>query len=270
MTRPDHLIFLHIQKTAGSTLHDIIGRYYKGREVKTFYNPPMALKFLELPAEERNKIKVLKGHQPYGMHECFSSGSTEYITLLREPADRVISHYYHLKSDKEHPFNEEINREQYTIKQVLESGKILNMNNCMVRLLSGNYNCAYDECSDEMLNKALSNLDSMALVGLHNQFDIFLLRAAERYGWKNPYYRKRRVSKTRIGINEIDAETRSVIEYYNKLDIELFKIMKPKTEAAQQALPELFYKRLEKFVRQNSWAGKLPDLCHKILSQPGL
>ncbi len=266
MARPDHLIFLHIQKTAGSTLHDIIRRYYKKGEVKTFYNPPMALKFCELPVEERNKIKVLKGHQPYGMHECFSSGLSEYISILREPVDRVISHYYHLKSDKEHPFNEEINREQYTIKQVLESGKILNMNNCMVRLLSGNYNCAYNECTDEMLNQAITHLDSMSLVGLHNQFDIFLLQAAERYGWKNPYYRRQRVSTTRIGVHEIDADTRALIEHYNKLDIELFRIMKPKIETAQEALPDVFYKRLEKFRRQNVWAGKLPDVCFKLLS----
>lgn len=222
----------------------------------------MALKFLELPVEDRNKIKVLKGHLPYGMHECFSSGSTEYITLLREPIDRVISHYYHLKWDKKHPFNEEINREKYTIKQVLESGKILNMNNCMVRLLSGNYKCAYDECSDEMLDQALTHLDSMALVGLNNQFDIFLLRAAERYNWKMPYYSKRRVSKLRIRTEEIDAETLAAIQHYNKLDLELYRIMQPKIDALQKALPESFYKQLATFKRRNAWAGKLLDVYH--------
>jgi Sulfotransferase family len=267
MSAPDHLIFLHIQKTAGSTLHDIISRYYQKSELKTFYNPPMALEFCALPDAERNKIKVLKGHQPYGMHQCFSSGTSEYISILREPVDRVISHYYHLKSDKTHPFHAEINRENYSIKQLLESGKILNMNNCMVRLLSGNYNCTYDACTAEMLQQALSHLDTMALVGLHHQFDIFLLRAAARYGWKNPYYRKRRVSGTRIGVHELDAGTRSVIEQYNQLDIALYHAMQPKIEAAQQALPELFYKQLDKFSQQNVWAGKLPGICSQMLPE---
>ncbi|MCU0433523.1 MAG: sulfotransferase family protein [Bacteroidia bacterium] len=264
MPHPDHLIFLHIQKTAGTTLYEIISRQYPQTKTKLFYNPPMALKFGELTPAQRNTYALLTGHQPYGMHQFFTRGTTEYITLLREPVDRTVSHFYHLGSDKTHPFNEEYHREKYSIIRLLESGKILNLNNCMVRLLSGEYDRAYDACDEAMLEKAVQHLDTMALVGLHNQFDIFLLRAAERYHWNAPYYSKRRVSTTRIGTHELDARSRECIEHYNKLDIALYRMMKPRIEAIQKELGDEFYARLSRFQRRNAVVSKFLNVYHSL------
>lgn len=230
----------------------------------TFYNVPMALKFTQLPQEKRNQYKVLKGHQPFGLHAFFSKGTTEYITLLREPVDRVISHYYHFGSDEEHPFHTEFHREKYSMIQLLESGKIPNLNNCMVRLYSGEYDRAYDACDEGMLEKALKNLESMALVGLQHEFDIFLLQAALRYHWSFPYYSKRRVSKTRIQTQTLDAATRQCITHYNKLDIALYRIMKPRIEAMQAGLGNEFYQQLERFKRRNAVAGKFLNIYNNL------
>jgi hypothetical protein len=230
----------------------------------TFYNVPMALKFIQLPEEKRNYYKILKGHQPYGFHNLFSTGKTEYITLLREPVDRVISHFYHLGSDEKHPFHAEFHREKYSMIQLLESGKILNLNNCMVRLYSGEYDRMYDTCDEGMLEKALTNLESMALVGLQHEFDVFLLQAALRYNWVFPYYSKRRVSKTRIQTQTLDSATRACIAHYNKLDIELYRIMKPRIEAMQAGLGDAFYQRLERFQRRNAVAGKFLNVYYNL------
>jgi hypothetical protein len=264
MPRPDHLIFLHVQKTAGTTLHNVISRHYRRSEMITFYNVPMALKFTQLPPEKRNQYKVLKGHQPYGFHTQFSTGETEYITLLREPVDRVVSHFYHLGSDEKHPFHSEFHREKYSIIQLLESGKILNLNNCMVRLYSGEYNRAYDACDEAMLEKALQNLESMALVGLQHEFDVFLLQAALRYNWSFPYYSKRRVSKSRVSTHTLDKPTQASIEHYNKLDIELYRIMKPRIEAFQAGLGDAFYSKLDQFKRRNAVAGKFLNVYYNL------
>lgn len=264
MPRPDHLIFLHVQKTAGTTLNNVIDRHYRRSEILTFYNVPMALKFKALPQETRNRYKVLKGHQPFGFHSLFSTGTTEYITLLREPVDRVISHYYHLGSDETHPFHAEYHREKYSMIQLLESGKIPNLNNCMVRLYSGEYDRAYDACDETMLEKALKNLESMALVGLQHEFDVFLWQVALRYHWSFPYYSKRRVSKTRIHTQTLDAPTRACIAHYNKLDIELYRIMKPRIEALQAGLGDAFYRKLEQFKRRNAVAGKFLNVYYNL------
>lgn len=240
-------------------MHDILSRHYSKSATFTCINPPMAVKFTQLPVEKRNAIKLLKGHQPFGMDHYFETGTTEYFTLLREPVDRVVSHYYHLRTDSKHPFHAEFHEKNYTLVQLLESGKILNMNNCMVRLLSGNYNCAYDTCTTAMLDQALANLRLMPVVGLQTQFDFFLLRLGERYGFNQLYYRRKRVSKARVPVSALDAETEACIRHYNQLDLALYAIMKPEIEQVQAALLPDFQARLERFqrlnLRYNKWAS---------------
>ncbi len=46
-----------------------------------------------MPEEKRNKIRCLKGHMPFGLHKYLLNSSV-YLTVLREPIERVISHYY--------------------------------------------------------------------------------------------------------------------------------------------------------------------------------
>jgi hypothetical protein len=260
MRRPEHLIFLHIPKTAGTTLHDIIHRQFRPEEMFSLYNIRKSAKFTSLPEEQRNAVKMLKGHLPYGIHSAFTKGETEYFTILREPVDRVISNYFHCTVEKMHPFYTEFHEKKYTIKQLVESGRIPNMNNCMVRFFSGEFDRAYDQCDEAMLEKALQHLDGFALVGLNESFDIFLLRLMERYRFRNPYYRRRRVSSTRMAVKDLDKETAETIRYYNRLDIELYRIMKEKVEQEQRALGDAFLKKVERFRSMNRFLNKVAKL----------
>src|SRR5678815_616084 len=86
------VIFLHIPKTAGSTLDKIIDHQYKRTSIFTRAYISMD-EFKILPEAHREKIRVLRGHMHFGVHEYLPQSSI-YITILRNPIDRVISHYY--------------------------------------------------------------------------------------------------------------------------------------------------------------------------------
>ena len=51
-----------------------------------------------LMLEQKRGKQVIGGHMPYGAHEFL--GPCEYVTLLRHPVDRVLSHYYSLKESR--------------------------------------------------------------------------------------------------------------------------------------------------------------------------
>src|SRR5690625_7753957 len=84
------LIFVHIPKTAGGSLISIISSQYNSHEI-------FRMGFPEVNTATRlnNNIKCVLGHTFYGQHE--ELGPHIYITMLRDPIDRVISHYYYAK-----------------------------------------------------------------------------------------------------------------------------------------------------------------------------
>src|SRR6185295_12324969 len=93
---PRPLIFLHIPKAAGTTLQDFILRHYKpGGKAFRFTGHQDQLNALAAMTEaERNEIDVFAGHVHFGIHEKLSEPAT-YLTMLRDPVERIISHYYH-------------------------------------------------------------------------------------------------------------------------------------------------------------------------------
>ena len=94
------ILFLHIPKTAGTTVHQILNNEYRGLPSFSISHPDQISIFEKLSKEERWKIKVLKGHFVFGA-DAYYSEPTTYFTFLREPIKRSISSFNYLKSN--HP-----------------------------------------------------------------------------------------------------------------------------------------------------------------------
>jgi hypothetical protein len=99
------LIFLHIPKTAGTTLNRIIEWQYNPLSIFTldpYRFRATAERFMTLSEERRRRIQVVRGHLYYGLHETSPAGAT-YITMLREPVARFLSSYYFILRRPLHP-----------------------------------------------------------------------------------------------------------------------------------------------------------------------
>src|SRR5437762_5402232 len=101
---PDVLIFLHIPRTAGTTLARFLRGKYRHSEVleashrfgETLAEQLPALRELRAASGDRIKL-VVAGHAEYGQHQALSRAA-KYITVLRTPWIRSEEHTSELQS----------------------------------------------------------------------------------------------------------------------------------------------------------------------------
>ena len=94
------VIFLHLPKTAGTTVNRLIEWEYRLSEMYSI-DPVLfewsAAHLRKLTRDRLKKIRMFKGHMLFGLHEVLPQPAT-YITVLRDPVDRVISAFYFMRS----------------------------------------------------------------------------------------------------------------------------------------------------------------------------
>lgn len=220
----DNLIFLHIPKAAGSTLHPVLERHYSKRAYRTISVPDQLEAFKQMPDEERRRIRLLKGHMPFGMH-TYLTGNSRYITLLRHPAERVVSHYYYVKRRPGHYLHHHL-ESGMSLAEFASAGLSGEMDNGQVRLLSGHdQDIPCGACTRDLLDTAKRNIeDHFAVAGLTERFDESLVLMTIELGWNwTPYYLNRNVTQDKPVAKQIDPIALKAIEQANPLDFELYE-----------------------------------------------
>ena len=233
-----NLIFLHIPKNGGTTLHSIIERKYPASaifDIKVVNNTALNTDdFIALSTKDRTKIKVLKGHMIFGLHN-YLDDSSKYITFLRQPEERLLSFYNYVKKRPHHRLYDSIfgnNLSFYDFVTTIDAGDI---HNAQIRWISG----LEHGTEAEMLEKALRNIDThFSFVGLLEQYNASLVMLSKLYGWGVPYYKhknKGTYEKTNL---LLDEKTRKAIAVRNAGDMALYKIIAERLKKQKyRALP---------------------------------
>ncbi|MEM7756955.1 MAG: sulfotransferase family 2 domain-containing protein [Cyanobacteria bacterium P01_A01_bin.40] len=260
------VIFLHLPKAAGTTLCDIFLRQYQAESIHLLdgTNFDQAQEdFKQLSPEEKAQIKILMGHMYFGLHEYLPHPAT-YVTMLRNPIDRVVSYYHFIKKARNHPDYEMMKTKNISIEDYCQMG-VVNMCNGQTRFLSGNQESAFN--GSEILEQAKKNLQEyFSVVGIQEKFDESLLMLRNKLAWKKmPYYYRRNTNRTKSYRQEISNSTRAVIEKYNELDLELYEYA---TKIFEQKLKQQNGKiehKLQLFKLKNQVYGKYSAFVQKAM-----
>lgn len=270
--RGKSLIFLHTPKAAGSTLNTIIDRQFLPSVIFKINNSDVQKsinEFKNIVEEKRIKIRCLMGHMPFGLHRYLPQPSI-YVTLLRNPIDRVISHYYFVLRNPNHYLYEKVTSNNMSLKDYVSSAISPELTNGQTRLISGVERVDSingDEfVSADILEIAKKNLQDYFVVGLSEKFDESLILFKRILGWKNIFYIKRNVTDRRPSINEIDEETIKTIIEYNKLDIDLYIFAEQIFENFLKGQGASFNKQVEHFRLLNKYYYPFSPhrMIHKI------
>jgi hypothetical protein len=255
---PDsNIIFLHIIKAAGTTLHRVIEQQYKPQEIYSAYpslfSPNASIgELANMPAERRAKIRVLKGHVHFGVHVLLTGPST-YFTLLRDPIERVLSYYYFVRQDHKHYLHDYAQTQGTDLRSFILGKSPQGVDNLQTRLLAGDWaQVPFGACTSEMLATAKRNLEqSFSVVGLVERFDETLLLLQRTFHWKNIFYIRHNVTSGRPQGEELPAGTLDLIRECNLLDLELYEYGKTLLEAQIQQQGPSFSDAVRRFQIRN-------------------
>ena len=239
------LIFLHVQKCGGTTFRDIIEDNYNSvlhlNEWKHRAGWKVLSDFAAMTEKEQKKrtslmeqYDAIVGHYPYGVHAMLDRPS-EYITMLREPTDRLRSLFeYWLHSHVGEKVGANLgefligNRYGWALKD-----------NHMVRVFLGSdgFTVPYGKLTERHTQIAMENLNKCHYVGLVEDYDASLAYFARELAWRNVAYVPKNITKHRSESPErllVDERTRMAVEEHTKWDRVLYACAKQRLSAELQ------------------------------------
>jgi Galactose-3-O-sulfotransferase len=214
------LIFLHIPKSAGTTLNRLIEWEYplsKMYSVDPVLSKWSRAHLWRLPRGRLKRFRVFKGHMPFGLHTILPQPAT-YVTVIRDAVERVISAYYFMSNYILHPNYWKFRKEAWTLEDFVRRSP---RENVQTKMIAG---ADYDApCTKETLLKAKENLQYFSVIGLTERFEESLALMKLRFGWKLASYSSFNVTRTRPKKRDLPQSTLDLIADRNRFDVELYE-----------------------------------------------
>lgn len=200
------LIFFHMPRTGGTTLSRIIRRYipdHRRWDHDRYNGGPMAID--EVPGDVLPTIDAALGHIYAPDHRRFSRPHT-CVTVLRNPVDRVLSHYAFVYDFPGFEWVRGLSVSEFVCRA--EGG-----NNFQTALLSRQRN----------LGEAIHLLKTFTLVGTTERFNATADALADLMGWPRAELPHLNSRPGRLTRSDLSSAELALIEQRNSLDMELWE-----------------------------------------------
>lgn len=272
-TLPRVLIHLHIRKTGGTSLNSTIKHAFRPDEIFELYADGdcehTGLDTASLPGISTlltkfglDRLRYISGHVPFGVHRLFGSDA-KYLTLIREPIDRVISTFFWFRDGR--PFCR--GGKPLTFEEYLETGDIY-LNNYQVRVLSGE-----PEFNDvtrpsgvreltfgapvekRHLEQAKRNIEEHFLVAAPLEQLVgtaLLLRRMYDWPMRRLHNERKNHNQHRPKPHEVSSKLAAIIERNNAYDLELYRWIKDRFAAQRTFFEPQLSNDLIRFRRRNA------------------
>jgi hypothetical protein len=231
------IVFTHVPKTSGTSFTAaLVEPNLAPAEIFAYGG---ARHFLRNRGSESSFVW---GHVPFGVH-LLTRRQVRYITFLRDPVDRAVSHYYFVKDSDPavyvHPARAEA--DALTLIEFFQRRKNQNL---QARFLAGfQYHYLYPRLDSgrferATLRQAQDNLAGRyACFGLQERFEDSLDLFQRRLGWRQRATAGRaKATGRRPRLADLDPATRSALRDANRLDCALYNSACALFERRLQAL----------------------------------
>ena len=271
------ILYLHVPKTGGTTLRKVHiynnyrtdDRYtaeaYRGKPrlhdgiyyfPDGFYNsePDLSVPEIVRRALGRKGLRAVTGHFCFGIHRHVTGPST-YITLLRNPVDRIVSLYYHIRrwANPDPGLHDEIISQGVSLDEFVTRFPLRELYNDQTRRISGR-EPEEGRRARLALNKAKVNLrQHFSVVGVTERFNETLILLRRSFGWTNDlrYYPKH-VTRDRPSLDALPPSSVAAIMERNESDLELHRFAMELLDEAIASQDASFGDDLKRFESLNA------------------
>ena len=237
------LFFMHIAKTAGTSLNSYIEKHFDSDRVKTHLE---GVRFGETKFDI-SKYSFMSGHlRILRMQSILDLSDFKKITLLREPISHLASHlkwvrhigksttgnFFRSHSLEIQSLSIRLNNMDFENAEELNSffsnmnQTSLNLfNNCQSRyFLNDIISCPLNE---KHLNTAIKTLDQFNLIGTLEEYDLFVNSVSKLMSWpEGTPPSKKNVNKENYGLDINNPEIFSILSKQVEYDILLYENVK--------------------------------------------
>lgn len=272
------VIHLHQPKTAGKTLEVLMKRYY--REKGAFARisllfPEAAITDISkydalleaMPGNKKSEFQMLTGHVFYGLHRHFDNFSG-YISLVRDPADRIISFYHYFLEDPSSEFGKALIDNGITLEDFvgLEKKDVerlkwnelhYTLENGQTKLMAG-IHLPVGQSTPDLLTLARNNIEKhFVFVGLTERFDESLVSIHHLLEWQTPlYYLRVNTTRRRKKKKDVSRDVLQTISERNTFDFSLHKEIKANFDQSLPISKIEMKRRLRRMQFLNEWYAK--------------
>jgi hypothetical protein len=175
---------------------------------------------LALSLEQRSQMRAYAGHFPFVAYELLGIEAVT-LTILRDPVDRTVSMLKHCKREM-HGLRD-LELEEIYERDLVRAAFV---DNFQTKQFAFTREDAPESCltaleiDHDRLRIAMSNLDSVDVVGTTERFDAFLNEIRRRFGWRAAELGNRNVSRERW---DVSTAFRDRIAHDNRLDIAFYE-----------------------------------------------
>jgi hypothetical protein len=244
------VVFLHLSKTGGTTLRRIIQDQYGSAATRTLDDLPVDAALASLGAlrpKDAGRVRAVIGHLPFGVQDHLPFPAAT-ITLIRDPLDRVLSHYRYAREDPTAPAHAEVLEGGLDLAgYVRDATNAPFVANGQTRLLGGGlgHRGPPDAAA---LERAIARVDTdLAVAGVTERFEESVLMMRSAFGWDWPVYRRWKVSAEGPHREELPGELVAEIYERNALDRALHAHAIARLDARVAALGAPFQRELTLF-----------------------
>lgn len=219
------VIFLHIPKACGTTLTKLFGRWCAPGEVFTATGVPheeARATLRRLSAQRPPGVRLILGHAPFGLHEALD-GPARYVTVLRDPIERIVSHFHYAARTPQHPQHEEIKRGDLGLL-----GLARRISNLQTRYLGGRLDETPDAAALALAKERL--VAHFAVAGITERFDETVALIHRAFGRKLRPFASENVRPPRSTADSLSAAELRELRAVHDLDVELYDFARRRFE----------------------------------------
>lgn len=260
------LIYLHVPKCAGQTLSSALRLSFRRSRVLYLdgLDKPLHEVVGSISPEALSQVELVLGHIHYGVHK-FLPREPAYVTVLRDPVDRVVSLYKFILREPSHPLHVRVQTSRMSLEDYVSSGiDGSQTENGQTRQISG---VQFTDPDSTTLGRAKQNLSTFEVTGLTERFDeTFVLLRRKMKLWM-PFYISRNVSSTGQAQVSVPDRVLDLIRDRNQLDLELYDFGRAMFSRQMDEQGQAFMREVSRFKKLNRLPNSLGHRAEHFLAK---